>query len=244
MKKSGPKVTKKPNKRPFRSIPGNRIESTGAESGAKENFWQWFQDSKGAETSGSGSIECPKDHERLCQMFYKYLRKHKIRAIFDASCGNNLDWIKVPLSKVGKELWGFKYYCGEPNEKKMIAAKAALKEFSFVEFDDRQWWRAGFPEGIEMLFAWDVLAHTAFGRVWSFFVNVRKQDIRWILVDNYPALANDPSPKREFINLRKHPFRFPAPSAVVQDVREPGETKDVKRQLLLYEGSQLPENLA
>lgn len=244
--KPAPKKSAAGGGKPPAGAPGNGTDGggAGAQPGENENFWKWFQDSKGSEGDKASAIECPKAHERLCQMFYKYLRKHKIRSIFDASCGKNLDWIKIPLHKVGNELWGFKYYCGEPNEEKMAVAKEALKEFGFVEFDDRQWWRAGFPEGVELLFAWDVLAHTAFGRVWSFFVNVRKQDIKWILVDNYPAIMNDPSPKREFINLRKHPFRFPAPSAVVQDVREPGESEDIKRQLLLYEGSQLPDNLA
>jgi hypothetical protein len=215
----------------------------GAEPGSKENFWKWFQESKETEGTGASSVECPKENHKLCQMFYKYVRKYKIRAIYDVSCGKNLGWIGITLRKVSNELWGFKYHCGETDPERMGAAKEALKEFSFVEFDDRKWWKAGFPEDIELLFAWDTLAHTAFGRVWSFFVNVRKQDIKWVLVDNYPSLTNDPSPKREFINLRKHPFRFPAATAVVQDVREVGEAETVKRQLLLYEGSALPDNL-
>lgn len=215
----------------------------GSEPGAKENFWKWFQDSKVTEGTGASSVECPEENHKLCQMFYKYARKYKIRSVFDASCGKNLAWMGVPLKKISNELWGFKYYCGEPDASRMEEAKEVLKEFSFVEFDDRKWWKSGFPEGVELLFAWDTLAHTAFGRVWSFFVNVRKQDIKWVLVDNYPAIMNDPSPKRQYINLRKHPFRFPAATAVVQDVRETGEEETVKRQLLLYEGSALPDNL-
>lgn len=215
----------------------------GAEPGSKESFWKWFQESKETEGTGASSIECPEKNHKLCQMFYKFVRKYKIRSIFDASCAKNLDWIHIPLKKVSNELWGFKYHCGEPQAEKLREAQEKLSEFSFVEFDSRQWWKAGFPEDIELLFAWDTLAHTAFGRVWSFFVNVRKQEIKWVLVDNYPALSNDPSPKREFINLRRHPFKFPAPAAVVQGVREPGEEEDVKRQLLLYEGESLPDNL-
>lgn len=215
----------------------------GAEPGSKESFWKWFQDSKETEGTGASSIECPEDNQKLCQMFYKFVRKYKIRSIYDVSCAKNLDWIHVPLKKVSNELWGFKYHCGEPVAEKLQEAKDKLSEFSFVEYDGRQWWKAGFPEEIELLFAWDTLAHTAFGRVWSFFVHSRKQDIKWLLVDNYPALTNDPSPKREFINLRRHPFKFPAPTAVVQDVREPGEADTVKRQLLLYEGESLPDNL-
>lgn len=215
----------------------------GSEPGAKENFWKWFQESKVTEGTGASSVECPEENHKLCQMFYKYARKYKIRSIFDASCGKNLAWMSVPLRKISNELWGFKYHCGEPDPTRMIEARETLKEFSFVEFDDRKWWKSGFPEDVELLFAWDTLAHTAFGRVWSFFVNVRKQDIKWVLVDNYPAIMNDPSPKRQYINLRKHPFRFPAATAVVQDVREVGEADTVKRQLLLYEGSALPDNL-
>lgn len=49
------------------------------------------------------------------------------------------------------------------------------------------------------------------------------------------------SPKRNYLNLRKHPFRFPSAKEVAQNVTEPGETS--KRQLLFYETAMLPENL-
>jgi outer membrane biosynthesis protein TonB len=213
----------------------------GAEPGSNENFWKWFQESKGSEKNGASTIECPKENKRLCQMFYKFVRKYKVRSIFDVSCGRNAEWMPVVLRHIGNELWGVKYHCSEPDDDKMPELKEKLGDFNFVEFDGRQWWKAGFPDDIELVFSWDVLAHTPYGRVWSFFVNIKKQGIKYVLVDSHVGILNDPSPKRVTLNLRKHPFRFPAAKEVVQDVTELGETG--KRQLLFYEGSSLPDNL-
>lgn len=260
---------------------GGKIGEGGAEPGAGQNFWQWFQDNKGSEKGAvSNAITCPEENKRLCQMFYKYLRKYKIRCIFDASCAVNVEWMPEILQKAGNELWGFKYYCSVTDEAKMATAKEKLSSLNFVEFIPDHWWRDGFPDDTELLFAWDTLPHIAYGRVWNFFVKAKKQEIKYILVDNYPGIMNDPvsqqlfhqcsatqkgtfgdhawlltffaslfiqfshsfqSPKRNYLNLRKHPFRFPAAKEVVQNVTEPGET--AKRQLLFYEGSTLPDNL-
>jgi len=84
-------------------------------------------------------------------------------------------------------------------------------------------------------------------RVWSFFVNVKRANVKYVLVDNYPGILKTPfircaqSPERFYLNLRKHPFRFPAAKEVVQNVTEPGETAN--RQLLFYDASTLPDNL-
>lgn len=262
----------------------------GAEPGAGENFWQWFQDTKGSEKGAvSKGAPCKEENKRLCQMFYKYLRKYKIRSLFDASCAKNVDWMPDVLRKVGNELWGFKYYCSLPDEEDAKVAKPKLDDIKFVEFVNDQWWRSGYPEGCELVFAWDVLPHIAYGRVWNFFVKARKQNIKYVLVDNYPGILNDPvsstafrflhlvaiafvhvhragvypfpfatnafsddflpllvlckrqSPTRNYLNIRKHPFRFPAAKEVVQNVTEPGEK--AKRQLLFYETEMLPDNL-
>jgi hypothetical protein len=154
----------------------------------------------------------------------------------------NIGWMPIILNKIGNELWGFKYHCSEHVIAELAEAKSALKEFKFVEFDDRMWWKDGFPSDVELVFAWDVLPHIAYGRVWSFFVHARKQEVTYILVDNYPGMTNDPSPHRMHLNLRKHPFRFPAAKEVVQNITEPGETE--KRQLLFYETVALPDNIS
>ena len=148
------------------------------------------------------------------------------------------------LRQVGSELWGFRYYCmhaGAGAEDGAEAAKVALSPFPFVEFVRSEWWHGGFPDGLDLVFCWDVLPHTAYGRVWSFFVLARKHGVKYLLFDNYPGLLNNPSPKRKFINVRKHPFKFPAAKEVVQNVTEPGE--HIKRQLLFYETDALPEHL-
>ncbi len=120
------------------------------------------------------------------------VRKYKIRSVFDASCAKNIAWMPVVLKRISSEIWGFKYHCSETNEEVMEEAKAALQDFNFVAFTTDRWWRAGFPQDVELVFAWDVLAHTAYGRVWTFFVNIRKQEIKYVLVDNYPGILNDP----------------------------------------------------
>lgn len=171
----------------------SRLRDGGSEPGEGENFWQWFQETKGSEGGAVGnSLNCPDDSKRLCQMFYKYLRKYKVRTVFDASCSTNLDWLSEVLQKAGNELWGFKYYCSAIEDDKMAAAKEKLGNLAFVEFIPDQWWRDGYPEDTELLFAWDVLPHIAYGRVWNFFVKAKKQDIRYILIDNYPGILNDP----------------------------------------------------
>lgn len=170
-----------------------KIGEGGAEPGAGENFWQWFQENKGSEKGAvSNTINCPKENKRLCEMVYKYLRKYKIRCIFDASCAVNVDWMPEILQKAGNELWGFKYYCGVTDAEKMVTAKEKLSSLNFVEFVPDHWWRDGFPEDTELLFAWDTLPHIAYGRVWNFFVKAKKQEIKYILVDNYPGIMNDP----------------------------------------------------
>lgn len=217
----------------------------GSTPGQDENFWKWFQQTKGAEhKDASKAVECPEENHRLCETFYKYLRKYKIRTVLDASCGTNSDWMPTVLKQVGSELWGFRYYCmntGPEADEATERAKAALSEFPFVEFVPTEWWVGGFPDGLDLVFGWDVLPHTAYGRVWSFFMLARKHAVRYLLFDNYPGLLNNPSPKRKFINVRKHPFKFPAAKEVVQNVTEPGE--HIKRQLLFYETESLPEHL-
>lgn len=213
----------------------------GTAPGANENFWDWFQATKHAADSGRTKIDCPEENKRLCEMFYKLVRKYKIRSVYDASCSKNVGWMPTVLRKISSEIWGFKYHCGETQEDLMASAKAALEGFNFATFTSEKWWRYGFPRDVELVFAWDVLAHTAYGRVWTFFVYCRKQEVKYVLVDNYPGILNDPSPERFYLNLRKHPFRFPSAKEVVQNVTETGETAN--RQLLFYEGVTLPDNL-
>lgn len=171
----------------------SKLGEGGAEPGAGENFWQWFQETKGSEKgSVSGSISCPDETKRLCQMTYKYLRKYKIRTIFDASCAKNADWMPEVLRKSGNELWGFKYYCSVPKDEQLDFVKEKFASLNFVEYAPDVWWRDGYPDDTELLFAWDTLPHIAYGRVWNFFVMAKKQDIKYILVDNYPGMTNDP----------------------------------------------------
>lgn len=95
---------------------------------------------------------------------------------------------------------------------------------------------------VGLVFAWDVLAHTPYGRVWGFFVRARVDGVGLVLFDNYPGLVNNPSPRRRYINVRKHPFRFGQATEVVQNVTD-GAGEAVRRQMLLYKVSSLPELL-
>lgn len=180
-------------------------EKKGADPGAGENFWKWFQETKGSDNEKvATALNCPEDYQRLCSMFYKYLRKYKIRSVFDVSCTKNLDWMPDILRKAGGELWGFKYYCSAVDDQGMTDAKTKLASIPFVEFSSDQWWRSGFPNKAELLFGWDTLPHIAFGRIWNFFVKARMSDIKYILVDNYPSIQNDPVSLKARVHLPLH----------------------------------------
>lgn len=162
-------------------------------SDGDDSFWQWFQETKGSEKNGiADSIKCLDDNVRLCQMFYKYLRKYKIRTVFDVSCATNIGWMPEVIKKAASELWGFKYYCSLPFETDREMVKKKLADNKFVEFSLSEWWQEGYPDEIELLFAWDTLPHISYGRVWNFFVKARQQNVKFILVDNYPGILNDP----------------------------------------------------
>jgi len=170
-----------------------KVGEGGSSPGSGENFWEWFQETKGGEKGKiANSIKCDADYKRLCEMFYKYLRKYKIRTIFDASCVKNVDWMPEILHKAGNELWGFKYYCSVPDDNDMDPTKEKLEKLSFVAYTTEEWWKSGFPEDTELLFAWDTLPHIAYGRVWNFFVHAKKQKLKYVLIDNYPGILNDP----------------------------------------------------
>lgn len=226
--------------------------NTGSEPGAGENFWQWFQESKGGSENGSAGINCPEEEtRRLCSQVYKYVKKYKIRSIYDVSCSKNTKWMPAVLQKAGGELWGLKYICSVPpitpkntvSIKELSQVKEELKEIKFAEYTDDLWWKTGFKSDkpIELLFAWDVLPHIAYGRVWNFFVKAKSNKVKYILIDNYPQIQNDPSPNRQYINVRRHPFKFPPAKELVQNVTEPGDKE--KRQLLFYETDGLPNNI-
>ncbi len=200
--------------------------------GLGENFWEWHQKSR-----KGGKIRCREPHQRLCGMTYKFVRKYRVRTLYDADCGRTSPWMRDVLVKITREIWGFRYICANPN----ASTRKSLNGLPYVTYTTDKWWRAGFPPDVDLVFAWDVLAHTAYGRVWGFFVNIKKANVKYVLVDNYPGILNDPSPERFYLNLRKHPFRFPAAKEVVQNVTEPGETAN--RQLLFYETTMLPDNL-
>lgn len=148
-----------------------------------ENFWDWYQKSR-----RGGKIRCEEPNKRLCEMTYKMVHKYKVRTLYDLSCGRTASWMHIVLRKVSREIWGFRYICANPN----TYATSKLKRLDFVTFSRDRWWRDGFPPDIDIVFAWDILAHTAYGRVWSFFVNVKRANVKYVLVDNYPGILNDP----------------------------------------------------
>lgn len=181
---------------PGRSAAG-ALASRWSDPGSGENFWDWFQ----ATRSGI-PIVCPLAQRRLCQMTYKFVRKYKIRAMYDASCSRNTAWMRVMLRQLSREVWGFRYVCAESSAIRMRRAKRALATLPFVSFSQARWWRTGFPTGVDLVFAWDVLAHTAYGRVWTFFVRVRRDGVKYVLVDNYPGILNDPVRFLHLFHLR------------------------------------------
>lgn len=207
----------------------------GSRSGS---FWQWFQGSKASQPMEK-TQRCPAGgNQRLCEMFLKLLRKLTVQRVFDASCRKNVKWMPTVLRRMEEDFWGFKYYCAEHEGSVSEDVKSELKEYASVEFVELQWWREKFPSDIDLLFAWDTLPHSSYGRVYKFFLTAKQSNTSRVLFDNYPGIVNSPSPNRQYLNVRKHPFRFPRADVVVQNVTEEGE--GMSRQLLLYKVKDIP----
>lgn len=145
-------------------------------------------------------------------------------------------WMTFETRRWWKEGFG-----GAPPAEAGSAAAAAAAAASAAAAADPAGGGGGTGD-VGLVFAWDVLAHTPYGRVWGFFVRARVDGVGLVLFDNYPGLVNNPSPRRRYLNVRKHPFRFGQATEVVQNVTE-GAGEAVRRQMLLYKVSTLPELL-
>lgn len=144
-------------------------------------------------------------------------------------------WMTFETRRWWKEGFG-----GAPPAEAGSAAAAAVAASAAAAADPAG--GGGGTGDVGLVFAWDVLAHTPYGRVWGFFVRARVDGVGLVLFDNYPGLVNNPSPRRRYLNVRKHPFRFGQATEVVQNVTE-GSGEAVRRQMLLYKVSTLPELL-
>eukprot|EP00183_Erythrolobus_madagascarensis_P006501 CAMPEP_0185845170 /NCGR_PEP_ID=MMETSP1354-20130828/1204_1 /TAXON_ID=708628 /ORGANISM="Erythrolobus madagascarensis, Strain CCMP3276" /LENGTH=496 /DNA_ID=CAMNT_0028545065 /DNA_START=1379 /DNA_END=2869 /DNA_ORIENTATION=+ len=230
--------------------------STGSEVG----FLQWFQRTGDGEVHESKrNLTCPEEtpHRQLCNNLYKIVRKNKLRHIADLNCAHNAHWLETVVAKLAEEFWGFTYTCMSPSEEVIESLKQnpALQPLKNVlGFRHTMWWKpadAAQSDGgaklpplkpVDMYFAWDVLAHASYGRIWSFLRTVKAENVRFLLFDHYPAIPNDPSPVRTTINIRRHPFKFDKPLSAISNVTEPGEdNEEVRRQVVLYGVDQIPE---
>ncbi|KAA8499839.1 hypothetical protein FVE85_7424 [Porphyridium purpureum] len=214
----------------------------------RKSFLQWFTESADAPPVNS-TIICPEatPQMQICKSLNKYIRKYKVRRMADASCEWTESFAPDLIKAYAQEFWGFKYICVFTEQSKMVELRARGKFDGLgdaVEFLTEVWWKpVRMPDGmsIEMWLMYDVLAHASYGRVWSFFSSQLRAGTRFFFFDNYPALPNDPSPDRHFINVRRHPFKFPRAKETVSNVTEPGEDPEsISRQLVLYADDQIP----
>eukprot|EP00186_Timspurckia_oligopyrenoides_P002295 CAMPEP_0182450276 /NCGR_PEP_ID=MMETSP1172-20130603/40139_1 /TAXON_ID=708627 /ORGANISM="Timspurckia oligopyrenoides, Strain CCMP3278" /LENGTH=593 /DNA_ID=CAMNT_0024647823 /DNA_START=55 /DNA_END=1836 /DNA_ORIENTATION=- len=237
-----------------KTVSTEEVKAESSESDAKESssdFLNWFKSQSEREQNATerGKIECPEKHPDgiLCKTLFRLLRKYKVRIVVDVACHKTASWTPLVIEKLAAEYWGFKYICVLPDKEEMDKLKAS-KQLERVEqnvnYIEGMWWKPldfGGQLNAEFYFAWDTLCHTSYGRVWSFFSSSQSSGAKYYLFDNYPALSNDPSPKREFINVRRHPFKFGAAKDTIQNVTDVDENPDdVKRQLVMYTAETIP----
>jgi len=234
-------------------ISGDTASSSSSNSKTKKgSFMEWFIDSTTEETEGSNET-CAGVEDRLrlllCKSMSKFMRKYKIRRIIDGNCEFTHNFVPVMIANFARDYWGFKYICISQDKSVFDKIRAAglLKESESVLFLEGMWWKPVDLKdnvGIDMYFMYDVLAHASYGRVWSFFSAGKQSGIKYFVFDNYPAISNDPSPDRKFINVRRYPFKFDRAKDTVNNVTEAGENPEqIVRQLVLYTVDQLPDRL-
>jgi len=189
---------------------------------------------------------CPKgNHERQCQMVAKIMKKYNVQRLMDVSCVKNLEWIPVLVKEFSAENPDFRYYCTDSDYDKLKDTKPAFREVHVrdgaVEYLTTNWWKeTDYPDNLDLLLSWNVLAHVSYGRVWGLFFSAQKKKVKLVIFDNYPAISNDLAMDRKLINVRRHPFNFPTAKEVIQEMAQPEDTE--KRQFLVYEPSQLKLN--
>lgn len=132
-------------------INGTVLTSSDGEGETNEpasgSFWSWFQHAEKF-TSESAPFVCPEaPHQQLCETVYKFLKRHKARRVFDASCPLNTEWLPLVVKRMQEEFWGFKLYCSNHEGPVTGVVRAKFDGIPAVEFVSIQWWIENFQIG-------------------------------------------------------------------------------------------------
>ncbi|KAA8498536.1 hypothetical protein FVE85_6121 [Porphyridium purpureum] len=191
--------------------------------------------------------DCKKDvNEKLCRKFYRVMRKYKVARVLDVSCIKTAMYMAPVLRLAAKHTYRLEYICASSHDSELekvrddadLLADVGQAE---VKYMNLQWWKEPFPPQVDLLIAWDVLAHAAYGRVWRFFENALECEVKMVLFDNYVQESNSWSPSRKTINVRRAPFKFEKPTLIFNEMTS--EVIESTRQLTVYSLDALRDSL-
>jgi len=228
-------------------VDGNSNDSERSESG----FLDWLEKNVNDEESGENErVDCEGvPHEKLCMVMFRLLKKYHVTRILDTSCIKNARSLTPAIQALARRTYRVEYICASGSEQELESIRNSLvfeesavspAEVSYLKLE---WWqkKSLFPPELDMVLAWDVLAHAAYGRVWRFFENLVESGVKTVVFDNYSGERNMPFAERLTINVRRSPFNFVNPQDIVQNMTS--EVIQFNRQLVLYTKELVEESL-
>lgn len=142
----------------------------------------------------------------------KLFEEYGIKRFLDAPCGD-FNWMKnVDLSNLTQ-------YIGGDIVNSIIesnSAKIRTDKISFLRLDIQ---KDKLPD-VDMILVRDCLVHFSYEDIKSFFENLKKSNIKYILTTTFPFTIynyNITTGNWRAINLRKKPFNFPKPLVLINE---------------------------
>ena len=201
----------------------------------RDRFSLAYQDARwGSQESRSGTGSELRATEVIRANLAPLLRRHNIRTLLDAPCGD-WNWIQhVDLS-------GIEYF-GADIVPAVVAANRKKYQAPNISFLEADLTRDALPR-TEAILCRDCLVHLSYQDISAILANFRRTDATWLLVNTYPEIKANRNqftgiPWRR-LNLQLPPFNFPPPIETLSDGGNvnPG-------QLALWRLQELPELVA
>lgn len=212
-----------------RAAAGEQIDPAEAFRHAwRTNFWS------GPE-SHSGQGSSLDQTARLRDALPALLRRHGVRALLDAPCGD-CHWI----SQVS--LPGVSYTGGDllPEIVERNRARFADTGRQFLQLDLTS---SSLPSA-DLLLCRDALVHLSFADIGAALRNLRSASIRLLLTTTFPAESvNQEITTGDWrpLNLERAPFGFPAPIELLNEGCTEGDGQFADKSLGLWRVAELPE---
>lgn len=203
----------------------------------KERFAHIYQTNLwGSDESISGSGSAVDQTRAIRAQLPVLLRELKVASMLDLPCGD-FGWMReVDLS--GVEYWG-----GD-----IVADLVARHEGDFGgtgrRFAVLDLTRDSLPE-VDLVFCRDCLVHLSFKHIWDAISNLKASGSRWLLTTTFPDhLENCDIDDGDWrlLNLERAPFRFPPPTALLNEGCTEHDGAFADKSLGLWRIAELPDS--